>query len=354
MWQASSAEEFIGGYSNIKRSYRLHLCVLCLPYHVSFIIMDLFVPIFVKHVQVLSETWGVQHWCEMTSKPVWGVLRGNDDMTWFGQNECRCWLGSLNVAATATHEICEVCHWIGLRPFLYDPHLYGVHSTPTWVVILWCINEVSQVRLVLGWFSIIGSSAPVPCPQSITALLFCSFFHKGSPYHPYISWHPWSEGLAFDESQLGVSFEKEPLRVMHYGCNRFQPGQWHASGLIPRHGVYGAWSEGPEQSLNFQVSFVEKYAIFPITDEPIREAVFFSGGGGKGFRILYIYIRIYTYVDRKNQVDNVLGVYGPSSCMKDWDPVCVGAWKVFTIHVLVLQLAWLTYQLNEMVEMIIS
>lgn len=230
---------------------------------------------------------------EMTSKPVWGVLRGNDDMTWFGQNECRCWLGSLNVAATATHEICEVCHWIGLRPFLYDPHLYGVHSTPTWVVILWCINEVSQVRLVLGWFSIIGSSAPVPCPQSITALLFCSFFHKGSPYHPYISWHPWSEGLAFDESQLGVSFEKEPLRVMHYGCNRFQPGQWHASGLIPRHGVYGAWSEGPEQSLNFQVSFVEKYAIFPITDEPIREAVFFPEGGGRDSEY---YVYIYTYI----------------------------------------------------------
>lgn len=83
--------------------------------------------------------------------------------------------------------------------------------------------------------------------------------------------------------------------MMHYGCNRFQPGQWHASGLIPRHGVYGAWSEGPEQSLNFQVSFVEKYVIFPITDEPIREAVFFSGGGGRDSEY-YVYIYIYTYI----------------------------------------------------------
>ena len=32
------------------------LCILWLPYHVSFIIIDMFVPIFVKHVQVLGET----------------------------------------------------------------------------------------------------------------------------------------------------------------------------------------------------------------------------------------------------------------------------------------------------------
>ena len=249
----------------------------------------MFVPIFVKHVQVLGETWGVQHQCEMTSKPVWGVLRGNVDVG------LALWMSLPPLHMRFVRFVIE----LDSDPLLYDPHLYGVHSTPTWVVISWCINEVSQVRLVLGWFSIIGSSAPVPCPQSITALLFCSFFHKGSPYHPYISWHPWSEGLAFDESQLGVSFEKEPLHVMHYGCNRFQPGQWHASGLIPRHGVYGAWSEGPEQSLNFQVSFVEKYAIFPITDEPIREAVFFRRGG-KGFRILCIYIYIHVCWQEKS------------------------------------------------------
>ena len=59
----------------------------------------------------------------------------------------------------------------------------------------------------------------------------------------------------------GSLVEKAPLRVMHYGCNRFQPGPWHASGHIPRHGVYPwvDWGTGaPLHSANSEALFFRR------------------------------------------------------------------------------------------------
>ena len=213
------------------------------------------------------------------------------DMIWA---ECRCWLDSLNVAATATHEICEVCHWIGFRPSFVWPSLVWATQHPhlSCDIIMYQRGITSTTCSWLIFHHRFKCTCTLPSINN--SLFFCSFFHKGSPYHPHISWHPWSEGLAFDESQLGCLLWKgasprDALRVQSIST-------WAMACIGPYSQAWSIWGMewGTGAILEFSGFFCGKICHFSHDWWTNKGSSLFFRRGGKGFRILCIYI--YTYI----------------------------------------------------------